>query len=65
MKYKKKIADPEHIREQLKQYSDMITLTDRYMMKTRKEMDGIEPEKSEVEQLLEKLKRFGIQLPEE
>ncbi len=65
MKYKKKIADPEHIREQLKQCSDMITLTDRYMMKIRKEMDGIEPEKSEVEQLLEKLKRFGIQLPEE
>lgn len=66
MKYKKKnIENPEHVMEQLRQCSDMITLTDRYMMKIRKEMDGVEPEKSEVEQLMEKLKRFGVQLAEE
>ena len=35
------------------------------MMKIRKEMDGVQVEKNDVEQLMEKLKRFGVQLAEE
>ena len=66
LKYKKSnIENPEHLMQQLKQCSDMITLTDRYMMKIRKEMDGVHVEKNDVEQLMEKLKRFGVQLAEE
>ena len=66
LKYKKSnIENPERLMKQLKQCSDMITLTDRYMMKIRKEMDGAKVEKSDVEQLMEKLKRFGVQLAEE
>ena len=66
LKYKKSnIENPEHLMQQLKQCSDMITLTDRYMMKIRKEMDGVQVEKNDVEQLMEKLKRCGVQLAEE
>ena len=64
MKYKKKIQNPEEIAEKLKKCADIICFTDKVMLDIRKEMDGVENESSDIDQLMEKLKRFGVSLDE-
>ena len=64
MKYKKKISNPEEISAKLKRCAEVNAYTDMMMLEIRKEMDGIEDEKSDVDQLLDKVKRFGISLTE-
>ena len=64
MKYKKHIENPEEIAEKLKKCADIISFTDRIMLDIRKEMDGAQTEQSDVEKLMEKLERFGINLAE-
>lgn len=64
MKYKKKIQNPEEIAEKLKKCADIICFTDKIMLDIRKEMDGIENESSDIDKLMEKLKRFGVTLDE-
>ena len=64
MKYKKKISDPEEVAARLKKCADVISYTDLMMLDIRKEMDGMEGEQSEMEQILDKIKRFGVTLSE-
>lgn len=64
IKYKRAVRDPERIISQLKECADVISRTDLMMQSIRKEMDEAQPEKTEAEQIYEKLKRFDVNLAE-
>ncbi len=58
IKYKKQIRNPEEIAEKLKKCADVISYTDTMMQDIRTEIDSYQGEKTEEEQIIEKLKRF-------
>lgn len=62
IKYKKHLNDPGKIAAQLKQCADDIARNDAMMQRIRIEMDEIKSEKSDLEQIQEKLKRFDASL---
>ena len=62
IKYKKHISDPEKIAGQLKKCADVISYTDLMMQNIRREIDDTQPEKSEMEVIYEKLKKFDVEL---
>ena len=62
IKYKKHIKNPEEMSEKLKKCADVISYTDMMMQDIRTEIDSYQGEKTEEEQILEKLKRFDKSL---
>lgn len=62
IKYKKHINNPEEIAAKLKKCADVISYTDTMMRDIRQEIDDTQPEKSEMEEIYEKLKKFDVEL---
>lgn len=64
IKYKKEISDPQNISDQLKRCADIITYTDILMQKIRQQIDDQQPEKSELDMIYDKLKKFDVSIGE-
>lgn len=64
IKYKKQINDPQNIADQLKKCADIITCTDILMQNIRKQIDDEQPEKSELDKIYDKLKKFDVPIGE-
>ena len=64
IKYKKEISDPEQIADQLKKCADIITYTDLLMQTIRHQTDNEQPEKSELDLIYDKLKKFDVPIGE-
>ncbi len=64
IKYKKQINDPENIADQLKKCADIITYTDILMQNIRQQIDDEQPEKSELDKIYDKLKKFDVPIGE-
>lgn len=62
IKYKQHISQAADIIAQLKECADTIAETDQKMLQIRMQMDDIKEEKSGMEMLFEKMKRFDKQL---
>jgi len=60
IKYKKNIPQEEDLIRQLKECADSIASTDYKMYQIRMKMDEVKEEKTELEQLYEKLRRFDL-----
>ena len=64
IKYKKQISNPQNIADQLKKCADIITCTDLLMQSIRQQIDDEQPEKSELDKIYEKLKKFDVPIGE-
>jgi len=62
IRYKQHLTHSEEISLQLKKSADVIAYTDQLMLNIRREIDVTQPEKTDVEQIVEKLKRFDASL---
>ena len=64
IKYKKQIKNPENVADQLKKCADIITYTDILMQNIRNQIDDEQPEKSELDKIYDKLKKFDVPIGE-
>ena len=64
IKYKKQISDPQNVAGQLKKGADIITYTDLLMQNIRQQIDDEQPEKSELDKIYDKLKKFDVPIGE-
>ena len=64
IKYKKQINDPQNIADQLKKCADIITYTDILMQNIRQQIDDQQPEKTELDKIDDKLKKFDVTIGE-
>ena len=60
IKYKKEISNPQEIADQLKKCADIITYTDLLMQSIRQQTDDSQTEKSELDKIYDKLKKFDV-----
>ena len=62
IKYKKSDENVDGIIAGLKECADVIAATDEKMLSLRQQIDAARKDKSEAEEVLEKLKRFDVSL---